>query len=101
MQGNNVILASLTLAAFLGAVNTVQAEDDKMKAENADVQGIHVNLANGEKIFKEGKGDVPACQSCHGPQGMGDDNLGTPRLAGQEVMFLIKQLEGFDSGRSC
>jgi len=93
MQRNNVILASLTLAAFIGTANTVQAEDDKMIAENADVQGLHVNLANGEKIFKEGKGEVPACSSCHGPEGMGDDNLGTPRLAGQEVMFLLKQLE--------
>ena len=99
MQRNNVILASLTLAAFLGAANTVQAEDDKMMAENADVQGLHVNLANGEKIFKEGKGDVPACQSCHGPEGMGDDNLGTPRLAGQEVVFLLKQLEDFAHDR--
>ena len=99
MQRNNVIFASLALAALLGATNTVQAADDKITAENADMHGIKINLANGEKIFKDGKGDVPACQSCHGPEGMGDDNLGTPRLAGQEMVFLIKQLEDFAHDR--
>jgi cytochrome c553 len=42
---------------------------------------------------------VPACNSCHGTEGMGDDNLGTPRLAGQEMVFLIKQLEDFAHDR--
>jgi cytochrome c553 len=102
MQRNNVILASLTLAALLGATNTVQAADDnaqEIQAENADMHGIHVNLANGEKIFKEGKGEVPACQSCHGPDAMGDDNMGTPRLAGQGMVYLVKELEDFAHGR--
>lgn len=99
MQRNNMILASLTLAALLGATVTVQAADDKMQTENADLHGIHVNLANGEKIFKEGKGEVPACNACHGPEGMGDDNMGTPRLAGQGAVFLIKQLEDFAHDR--
>jgi len=99
MQRNNLILASLAVAALLGATNTVQAADDKVRAENADMHGIHFDVANGEKIFKNGKGDVPACNSCHGPEGMGDDNLGTPRLAGQEMVFLIKQLEDFAHDR--
>jgi cytochrome c553 len=54
------------------------------------------NLENGKKIFTEGKGSsVPACVSCHGDNGMGDDEMGTPRLAGQIAPFLIKQLEDF------
>jgi cytochrome c553 len=53
------------------------------------------NLDNGKKIFTEGKGDVPACTSCHGENGMGNDMMGTPRLAGQIVVFLLKQLEDF------
>lgn len=120
MQRNNVILASLALAALLGAASTVQAADDKsavstdvmvnaaitaedkdtaIPAENKDIEGIRVNLTNGEKIFKEGKGEVPACQSCHGPEGMGDDNLQTPRLAGQDLVYLIKELEDFAHDR--
>jgi len=53
------------------------------------------NLENGKKIFTEGKGSVPACTSCHGDDGMGNDMMGTPRLAGQVVAFLVKQLEDF------
>jgi cytochrome c553 len=122
MQRNNVIFASLTLAALLGVAGTVQAADSenadivstdamvnaainadandaKMAAAEKEVEGIKVNLTNGEKIFKDGKGEVPACQSCHGPKGMGDDNLGTPRLAGQQIVYLIKELEDFAHDR--
>ena len=33
----------------------------------------HGDMANGEKIFKNGKGEVPACNSCHGEDGTGND----------------------------
>ena len=117
MQRNNMILVSLAMAVLLGAASTVQADvntstdvmvnaainsDDNDKAIqtiDAEVKGLHVNLSNGENIFKNGKGEVPACQSCHGPEGMGDDNLGTPRLAGQDMVYLIKQLEDFAHDR--
>jgi cytochrome c553 len=55
------------------------------------------NKSNGQAIFENGKGDVPACNSCHGADGSGDDALGTPRLAGQFFTFLLKQLEDFAS----
>ncbi|VAX01951.1 Cytochrome c4, partial [hydrothermal vent metagenome] len=32
---------------------------------------------------------------CHGQDAMGDDALGTPRLAGQGYVFLVKQLEDY------
>jgi cytochrome c553 len=106
MQRNKAILASLTLVAFLGATNLAQAEADsaqqqeqKVQAENADMQNVKVDIANGKKIFEQGKGEVPACNSCHGPDGMGDDNLGTPRLAGQSVVYLVKELEDFAHDR--
>ena len=53
------------------------------------------NIENGKKIFMSGKGDVPACNSCHGDDAMGSDAMGTPRLAGQGYSFLVKQLEDF------
>lgn len=59
------------------------------------VKGMVANLANGKKIYNEGKGEAPACSSCHGEQGLGDDNMGTPRLAGQGFVFLRKQLHDF------
>lgn len=53
------------------------------------------NAANGKTIFMNGKGDVPACSSCHGQDAMGDDAMGTPRLAGQGYTFIVKQLSDF------
>ncbi|MEW6352791.1 MAG: c-type cytochrome [Pseudomonadota bacterium] len=50
---------------------------------------------SGKKIFTEGKGEAPPCMSCHGEQGLGDDNMGTPRLAGLGFVYLRKQLYNF------
>lgn len=54
---------------------------------------------NGKSIFENGKGDVPACTSCHGADGLGNDALGTPRLAGQIYQFLHKQLDDYANDR--
>lgn len=53
------------------------------------------DVANGKSIYENGKGSVPACSSCHGQNGTGDDALGTPRIAGQFWVFLRKQLEDY------
>ena len=53
------------------------------------------NPEAGKKIFAEGKGEAPPCLSCHGETGLGDDNMGTPRLAGQGFTYLRKQLYEF------
>jgi len=53
------------------------------------------DYGNGKSIFENGKGDTPACNSCHGATGLGDDNMGTPRLAGQLYQFLAKQLDDY------
>jgi len=53
------------------------------------------NAANGKAIFENGKGSVPACTSCHGEDGNGNDDMGTPRIAGQFAVFLRKQLEDY------
>lgn len=50
--------------------------------------------ARGEKIYRQGiAGDVPACQSCHGPAG--EARAGAPRLAGQRGDYLEEQLSAF------
>jgi len=53
---------------------------------------VSTNIANGEKIFNEGKGDASACMGCHGPQGMGNDSMGAPRLANLGIYYIEKQL---------
>lgn len=64
---------------------------------SASAGGITVDLANGENIYNNGKEEtgVPACSGCHMPDGMGSDDLGTPRLAGQIFQFIAKQLQDY------
>ena len=55
------------------------------------------NVDNGKTIFTNGKEStgVPACLTCHGEKALGEDSMGTPRLAGQGYTFLVKQLNDF------
>jgi len=50
----------------------------------------------GQKIYRGGVmgAGVPACASCHGPQGMGIPTQ-FPRLAGQHADYTYKQLNAF------
>ena len=56
---------------------------------------VGVNVANGETIFNEGKGDAAACQGCHGEKGLGQDAMGAPRIANIGQAYVIKQLNDF------
>src|SRR5450755_193501 len=49
-------------------------------------------MARGKQIFEEGIAaqGIPACASCHGPQARGNNIF--PRLAGQHVAYLVKQM---------
>lgn len=55
------------------------------------------NVENGKTIFTNGKEStgVPACLTCHGEKALGEDSMGTPRLAGQGYTFLVKQMNDF------
>lgn len=70
-----------------------------MSAAFADDKVAGADYGNGKSIFENGKGDVPACTSCHGGDGLGNDSLGTPRLAGQIYHFLAKQLDDYANDR--
>lgn len=66
-----------------------------LKLERQRVEGRPERIAAGKAIFTSGipaKG-VPPCATCHGPEGLG--NAVAPRIAGQHVAYLIKQLEVF------
>ncbi len=56
--------------------------------------------ANGELIALSGggAGAANACFTCHGLAGQGD-GAGTPRLAGLELGYLLRQLEAYSDGR--
>jgi cytochrome c553 len=56
---------------------------------------VGINMANGQTIFNEGKGDAAACQGCHGEAALGNDDMGAPRLANIGQGYVIKQLTDF------
>ncbi|MDX8379416.1 MAG: c-type cytochrome [Gallionella sp.] len=62
---------------------------------------ITANVKNGKKIFENGKPDagVSACNSCHGPKAMGNDAMGTPRLANIGYVYVVKQLTDFSKDK--
>lgn len=61
----------------------------------ASAETLTANPANGKNIFENGKGDVPACMSCHGANGEGMDAMQTPRLANLGYAYVVKQLTDF------
>jgi cytochrome c553 len=55
--------------------------------------------ADGLKIVMQGDGRGGApCLACHGMDGAGNDAGGFPRLAGQDVDYLAKQIRDFNRG---
>jgi cytochrome c553 len=58
------------------------------------------DIDTGQQIYMSGLGkQVPACQKCHGADGLGSDDIGTPRLASQVYTYLYKQMTDFASGK--
>ncbi|CAH1385782.1 c-type cytochrome [Candidatus Nitrotoga sp. M5] len=92
MRKSTSMLSSwLTLIAAVVLVSGTSA--------SADTGKITANPANGKIIFNEGKGDVPACMSCHGENALGNDDMGSPRLANIGYVYLVKQLSDFAADR--
>jgi cytochrome c553 len=65
------------------------------KLEPQRIEGKPERIAAGKVIFTDGlpAQSIPACSSCHGPEGMG--NAAFPRIAGQHVDYRTKQLKVF------
>ena len=77
-------LGSVAMLAFSGA-------------SFAEAGAVTVNLTNGKNIYENGKPDagVPACATCHGDKAMGNDAMGSPRLANIGYSYIVKQLTNF------
>ena len=58
-----------------------------------------VNLA-GKILYRGGNPEkgVPACMSCHGPNGAGNAPAKYPALRGQHTMYTVSQLTGYKNG---
>lgn len=54
-------------------------------------------VALGEKLYRHGNPSlgVPACMSCHGPDGAGNPEAKFPKLRGQHAEYTLSQLRNF------
>jgi cytochrome c553 len=66
-------------------------------ASFAEEGAVTANVTNGKNIFENGKPDagVPACATCHGDKAMGNDAMGSPRLANVGYAYIVKQLTNY------
>jgi cytochrome c553 len=64
---------------------------------NIDKRGDAVLIAKGKDIYNNGisADGIPPCVACHGPSAEGSDQF--PRLAGQHVEYILKQLRSFQN----
>ncbi|HWW19367.1 MAG TPA: c-type cytochrome [Steroidobacteraceae bacterium] len=60
-------------------------------------QGDAAQIARGRQIYQNGDSNagIPPCAACHGSGAAGTDTY--PRLAGQHVQYLLKQLRSFQN----
>ena len=56
----------------------------------------HTLWAEGDP--ENGKTLYAVCLACHGPDGAGSKELNSPRIAGQEIWYLERQLKNFKAG---
>ncbi len=91
MMGPMAMGLSSTDMANLGAWYSSQ----KVKAGNVD----EALATLGEKLYRGGNSStgLPACMSCHGPDGAGIPPA-FPALSGQHAAYTAKQLTAFRSG---
>jgi len=57
------------------------------------------SITNGREIYQMGKGNITACAGCHAMDGVGIEDMGTPRLAYQVDTYVLKQLADFASDK--
>ena len=87
---SNLALVSWGAIAML-VFSSVSFADDSVTA----------NLSNGKKIYDNGKPDanVAACVTCHGENAIGNDDMGSPKLANVGYVYIVKQLTNFAEGK--
>lgn len=85
----------LDLAAFFASQSPSSGTADIEK----EFQGEQLYVI-GERIYRGGNSEtgVPACMSCHAPNGVGNVAAKFPRLAGQHAVYTAAQLRTYRSG---
>lgn len=83
----------------LAAYYSSQAPSKGSADPDKDFQGDKLYKI-GERIYRGGNIEtgVPACMSCHAPDGVGNDAAKFPAVAGQHAVYTAAQLRSYRSG---
>ena len=90
-----------TAGAAMSAAGATLVSDKDRAAVAAYVAALPaLRAANAGTPNDNGRNYFNAiCSACHGANGLGNEKLGAPRLAGMESTYLARQLSAFKSGR--
>lgn len=97
IEGSKMHKAKLLfLSGMVLAIFTLQSP----AAFSADeVANLRVDVANGQAIYNEGKGEAMGCGGCHGATALGMDAMAAPRLANLGQKYILKQFEDYSNGK--
>jgi len=60
-------------------------------AMSVSANNVVGNASAGKELYM-------GCSGCHGADGMGNETLRAPRLAGQKAWYIVTQLDNFKTG---
>ncbi len=89
-------LCGIAHHAMRGRVHVVEAEDYQPWLDSQPTFAETQSAPAGDATA--GKASYAVCSACHGPQGEGLMALNAPKLAGQDPIYLKRQLRHYKSG---
>lgn len=94
----NAVMAGMVAALSDDDMQNLAAHYAELPA--AELTSEAENIELGRQIYNGGITaiQVPACSSCHAPDGAGNDAAKFPRLAGQRSDYTVVALKSFRSG---
>ena len=97
---NNALMSSQAMGLSDEDINDLASYYNNVKSKRGVLPSDDSNIELGQKIYRGGIADraVPACISCHGPNGLGIDRTGYPKISGQHSIYTLSRLKDYKEG---
>ena len=97
---NNALMSSQAKGLSDKDINDLASYYNNVKSKRGSLPVDDSNIELGQKIYRGGIADraVPACISCHGPNGLGIDRTGYPKISGQHSVYTLSRLKNYKEG---
>ena len=97
---NNALMSSQAMGLSDEDINDLASYYNNVKSKRGALPEDDSNIELGQKIYRGGIADraVPACISCHGPNGLGIDRTGYPKISGQHSIYTLSRLKDYKEG---